>query len=307
MRGRGWTKVVVGAGALALVVGLGVAPSGADPNIQLPGVDDGLPNCAVLNPRAAAGYIGTGDPRPSRPMDERFAAAPVEDWCNTNVGFNKTSYGPAGATLKIPPTVEGLFPYNNAEILAKPVFEQGQTMTMRVSGTEDIKSWNGTTGWGVSNRSIDPIGLEIAWFMYNGSAGLVGAASTLTTPFFHAFAQDMPKGFFLMVKRAGSLLPQVVSLPMSVLDAPHDYAVKIDKKYAYFYVDGTEVGIFADAPFGGWTDISGGKVPMMGQIWLDSSYWFPLPIPEYNGRWQTVTMEHYRQGPSATTPLVFAD
>lgn len=64
---------------------------------------------------------------------------------------------------------------------------------------------------------------------------------------------------------------------------------------------------FADAPFGGWTDYAGGKVPMMGQIWLVSSYWFPLPIPEYNGRWQAVTMERYTQGPSESIPLVLGD
>lgn len=304
---RSWRSGVVGLSALALVVAAGVTPAFADPNIQLPGVDDSLPNCAVLKGRALAGYIGTGEPKPTRPIDETFHTPPVNDWCNTNVGYSQASYGPNGVTFMVPPTVEGLFPYNNSEILAKPIFEQGQTMTMRVSGTEEIKTWNGTTGWGVSNRSIDPLGLEIAWFMYNGSAGLVGAGSTLTTPFFHAFAQDMPKGFFMMVKRAGSLLPQVVSLPTSILDNPHDYAVRLDNKYAYFYVDGKEVGVFADAPFGGWTDISGGKVPMMGQMWLDSSYWFPLPIPEFNGRWQTATLEHYRQGPSESTPLIFED
>ncbi|ANY25141.1 hypothetical protein [Gordonia terrae] len=297
-------RALVAATVAAMLTWTGVGAAVADPNIQLPGRDDGTSNCAVLNGRAFAGYIGTGDPQPTRPIDERFATAPT-DWCNTNVGYSKTSYGSDGVTFKAPPTVEGLFPYNNAEILAKPVFEPGQTMTMRVGGTEQIKSWNGTTGWGVSNRSIDPLGLEIAWFMYNGSAGLVGQASTLTAPIAQALGQDFPKGFFMMVKKSGTLVPQARLLPMSILDKQHDYAVKLGSKQVGFFVDGKEVGTFDNAPTGKWTDISRQPVPLLGQMWLDSSYWFPLPIPEYNGRWQTATMSHYRQGPSATTPLTF--
>ncbi|MDF3283943.1 MULTISPECIES: hypothetical protein [unclassified Gordonia (in: high G+C Gram-positive bacteria)] len=296
-------NTVAVAAAAAIIAGAGMAS--ADPNIQTPGVDDGVPNCAVLNARAAAGYIGTGAPQPSRPMDENFAHPP-RDWCNTDVGYSRLSFGPKGATFSVPPTVQGLFPYNNAELLAKPVFEPGQTMAMRVTGTQQIPTWNGTTGWGISNRSIDPLGLEVAWFMWNGSAGFMGQASQLlTTPLFHAFAQDMPRGFFMMVKKAGTLLPQIVLLDPKLLANPHDYSIKLDKEYVNFFVDGHNVGTFRDAPIGTWHDISGGPVPLLGQMWLDSSYWFPLPIPEFNGRWQSVDLARYRQGPSATTPLTF--
>ncbi|ACY23688.1 hypothetical protein Gbro_4555 [Gordonia bronchialis DSM 43247] len=68
----------------------------ADPNIQVPGVDDGVPNCAVLQPRAFAGYIGTNDPRPARKMDENFATVP-RDWCNTSVASaGRGSASPTG-------------------------------------------------------------------------------------------------------------------------------------------------------------------------------------------------------------------
>ena len=103
-------KTVAVAAAAAIIAGAGMAS--ADPNIQTPGVDDGVPNCAVLNARAAAGYIGTGAPQPSRPMDENFAHPP-RDWCNTDVGYSRLSFGPKGATFSVPPTVQGLFPYNN--------------------------------------------------------------------------------------------------------------------------------------------------------------------------------------------------
>lgn len=74
----------------------------ADPNIQVPGVDDGVPNCAVLQPRAFAGYIGTNDPRPARKMDENFATVP-RDWCNTSVGFSRLWFGkPNGVTFGTP-------------------------------------------------------------------------------------------------------------------------------------------------------------------------------------------------------------
>ncbi|WP_220135263.1 hypothetical protein [Nocardia gipuzkoensis] len=175
-----------------------------DPNIQVPGADDGLPNCAVLNINAFAGYIGTGEPRPTRAMDENFASAPVGDWCNTNVGYSSTTHGPEGVTFVNPPTRDGLFPYNNSEVLAEPVFEPGQTMTIDIKGAPDLTTHNGTAGWGVSNRSIDPLGLEIAWFMYHGSHGFVGDASELTRPTFNVLGQDLPRGFFLMVKGAAS-------------------------------------------------------------------------------------------------------
>ena len=117
-----------------LLAWTGMGQAAADPNIQVPGVDDGVPNCAVLQPRAFAGYIGTNDPRPARKMDENFATVP-RDWCNTSVGFSRLWFGkPNGVTFGIPDTPHALFPYNNAEMLAKPTFKPGMTMTMRVGG-----------------------------------------------------------------------------------------------------------------------------------------------------------------------------
>lgn len=231
-----------------LLAWTGMGQAAADPNIQVPGVDDGVPNCAVLQPRAFAGYIGTNDPRPARKMDENFATVP-RDWCNTSVGFSRLWFGkPNGVTFGIPDTPHALFPYNNAEMLAKPIFKPGRTMTMRVGGTEKIKTWAGTTGWGVSNRSIDPLGLEIAWFMWNDGNPYMANASTLAKPIINALGMDFPRGFFLMTKKAGEVVPQIRLLPTSYLDKEHDYAVVLGRKSVQFYIDGKEAGTDV-APF----------------------------------------------------------
>jgi hypothetical protein len=81
------------------------------------------------------------------------------------IAMSMAGYGPEGVTSVNPPTRDGLFPCDNSEILSKPVFEPGQTMTIDIKGAPDLTTHNGTAGWGVSNRSIDPLGLEIAWFM----------------------------------------------------------------------------------------------------------------------------------------------
>lgn len=39
-------------------------------------------------------------------------------------------------------------------------------------------------------------------------------------------------------------------------------------------------------------------------VWLDGSFWFPLPISECNAQPQTLTVTRYRQGPSESTPLL---
>ncbi|MFT3716464.1 MAG: hypothetical protein QM774_11100 [Gordonia sp. (in: high G+C Gram-positive bacteria)] len=314
--------------AAAATLWSGVGSAGADPNIQIPGTDDGVPNCAVLQPRAMAGYIGTNDPKPARTMDEDFAKVP-KDWCNTSVGYSRLWFDKKqGVTFGIPDTLNALFPYNNAEMLSKPTFKPGWTMTMRVGGTKDIPSWAGTTGWGVSNRSIDPLGLEIAWFMYNGANPPVGAVSTLGKPIINALGMDFPRGFFLMTKKAGEIVPQIRLLPEKYLKSEHDYSVVLGKKQvkflidgkeagtdvAPFYVDGrkrggkgTHYGTFNNAPIGTWHDISGQPVPLLGQMWLDSGYWFPLPIPEWNNRWQKAYMKRYVQGPSDVTPTTLTD
>ncbi|WP_328713775.1 hypothetical protein [Nocardia salmonicida] len=52
---------------------------------------------------------------------------------------------------------------------------------MNVKGAPAMVDHNGTAGCGVSNRLIDPralLGLEIAWFMYNGSHGAMGATAS---------------------------------------------------------------------------------------------------------------------------------
>lgn len=317
------TVAVVSVIAASAMLWAGTGPAGADPNIQLPGVDDGVPNCAVLQPRAFAGYIGTNDPKPAVKMDEDFATVP-KDWCNTSVGFSRLWFGEKrGVTFGIPDTPHALFPYNNAEMLSKPVFKPGMTMTMRVGGTKDIPTWAGTTGWGVSNRSIDPLGLELAWFMYNGANKPVGDASTLAKPIINALGMDFPRGFFLMTKKAGEVIPQIRLLPLSYLKEEHDYSVVLGKKQVSFFIDGKEAGTdiapfyvdgqkrggkgsrygtFSNAPIGTWRDISGQPVPLLGQMWLDSGYWFPLPLPEWNNRWQTAYMKRYVQGPTSQTP-----
>lgn len=320
-------RMLHGLVATAVAVALawtGTGGASADPNIQIPGVDDGVPNCAVLQPRAFAGYIGTNDPKPARTMDETFATVP-EDWCNTSVGFSRLRFDTThGVTFAIPDTLHALFPYNNAEMLSKPAFKPGWTMTMRVGGTEKIPTWAGTTGWGVSNRSIDPLGLELAWFMYNGADKPIGDASTLGKPIINALGMDFPRGFFMMTKRAGEIVPQIRLLPLSILSAEHDYSVVLGRKTVTFYIDGKEAGTdlapfrvdqqlrggsgshygtFDNPPVGTWYDISRQPVPLLGQMWLDSGYWFPLPLPQWNNRMQTAYMKRYVQGPTSQTPL----
>lgn len=70
-----------------------------------------------------------------------------------------------------------------------------------------------------------------------------------------------------------------------------------------FLIDGSEVGAFDRPPHGRGVDLSGQPIPLMGQLWLDGSYWFPLPIPEYNDRAQQLTMTRYRQGTTESGPI----
>ncbi|WP_051499252.1 hypothetical protein [Nocardia sp. BMG51109] len=70
-----------------------------------------------------------------------------------------------------------------------------------------------------------------------------------------------------------------------------------------FLVDGAAVGSFGDPPHGKGVNLLGKPVPLLGQAWLDSSYWFPLPIPEYDERGQQLTMTRYRQSPNEPAPL----
>ena len=176
-------------------------------------------------------------------------------------------------------------------------------MTYDIKGAPDMATHNGTAGWGISNRTMDLVSLEVAWFMYNGSHGPVGAASQLTRPIFNLFGSELPRGFFLMVKRAGLLHPQVKLLDPALLSGDHAYAVKLGDESVDFFVDGTNVGAFRDPPAGRGVDLGQQPLPLMGQMWLDSSYWFPFPIPEFNEREQRLTITRYRQGPSASTPI----
>ncbi|MFI1235584.1 hypothetical protein [Nocardia salmonicida] len=295
---------IAGFAAVVASAGVGVA----DPNIQLPGVvDDGMTNCGALSPRALAGWIGSDYQLPNRTMDETFASAPAQDWCTTDVGYSSLGFGPEGATLAVPRTADGLFPYNNAEVVSRPTFTSGQTMTMNVKGAPDMVDHNGTAGWGVSNRLIDPralLGLEIAWFMYNGSHGAMGATADALSPVANVLGADMPHGFFLMVKRAGTLVPQIKLLDEKILAQDHAYAVQLGGEYVDFFIDGENVGTFRNPPSGQAIDVLGLPAPLAGQVWLDGSFWFPLPIPEYNAQPQTLTVTRYRQGPSESTPLL---
>lgn len=141
--------------------------------------------------------------------------------------------------------------------------------------------------------------------------------STLAKPIINALGMDFPRGFFLMTKKAGEVVPQIRLLPTSYLDKEHDYAVVLGRKSVQFYIDGKEAGTdvaplyvdgrrrggpgshygtFTNAPIGTWYDISRQPVPLLGQMWLDSGYWFPLPLPQWNNRWQTAYIEALRPG-----------
>lgn len=66
--------------------------------------------------------------------------------------------------------------------------------------------------------------------------------STLAKPIINALGMDFPRGFFLMTKKAGEVVPQIRLLPTSYLDKEHDYAVVLGRKSVQFYIDGKEAG-----------------------------------------------------------------
>ncbi|MEU2173993.1 hypothetical protein ABZ552_07190 [Nocardia sp. NPDC019219] len=131
----------------------------------------------------------------------------------------------------------------------------------------------------------------------------IAGASELTRPIFNVLGQDLPRGFFLMVKRGGALVPRITPLDPALLSDDHAYAVRLTEQRVEFFIDGAPVGAFGSPPHGKGVNILQKPVPLLGQAWLDGSYWFPLPIPEYNDREQRLTMTRDRQGPSETTPL----
>lgn len=289
---------------VALVVSSACAPDGSGPNIQLAGIDDGVPNCAAFLPLLSSLYIG-GPNLPNKPMDERFHSPPVAEWCNSNIGFSTETYGPNGVTFGLPATKDGPF-HNNAELLAMPTFEPGQTMTYQLRGTQ-IDNLNGTLGFGISNRTVDLPQLEIAWFMYNWTDAEIGPATQQLAPLFNLLGMDFPRGFFLMVKRKGELLPQIRLIDPNLLKSDHSYAVKLGASDVKFYVDGTEIGSFGRPPTGLGIASDYRPLPLVGQLWIDAGYWFPIPIPQWNDTPNSVTMTRYLQGPSETTPLVVND
>lgn len=284
------------AAVLALAVTAACAPSSRDPNIQLAGIDDSVPNCAALTTLLSHLYIG-GPTLPSRPVDESFAQPPVDTWCNSNIGYSSETYGPDGVTFSLPRTDDGPF-HNNAELIALPEFEPGQTMTYDVRGF-DVSRLNGSFGFGATNRTLDYGNLEIAWFMRNDTTDPIGAATTQLAPLFRLFGIDFPRGFFLMVKRAGELLPRIRLIDERLLASDHSYSVRLDPDRVVFAVDGDAVASFADPPTGTQRDFAGYRVPLVGQIWIDGGYWLPLPIPQYNTNAVSVTLARYRQGPSS--------
>jgi hypothetical protein len=106
-----------------------------------------------------------------------------------------------------------------------------------------------------------------------------------------------------MVERGGELVPQITPLDPALLSDDHAHAVRLTEQRVEFFIDGAPVGTFGSPPHGKGVNILHKPVPLLGQAWLDGSYGFPLPIPEYNDREQRLTMTRYRQGPSETTPL----
>ncbi len=94
---------------------------------------------------------------------------------------------------------------------------------------------------------------------------------------------------------------RVVSVPSGGPESRVDHREHGDT--VEFFIDGAPVGAFGSPPHGKGVDILGKPVPLLGRAWLDGSYWFPLPIPEYNDREQRLRMTRYRQGPSESTPL----
>ena len=281
----------------------GCVPAPADPNLQIEGWDDGLPNCAGLVGLFARLYIG-GPIQPARPMDERFTTAPVGSWCNSNIGYSTETYGPDGVTLSIPRTDDGPF-HNNAEIIAEPAFVPGMTMTYQIDGF-DWRSLNGSFGFGASNRTIDYPNLEIAWFMRNDTTGPEGAASQDLAPLFHLLGTEFPRGFFLMVKREGEIVPRFRQIDPELLSGSHSYSVRLHTNRVDFLVDGELLETFADPPRSAARDASGFSVPLVGQLWIDAGYWFPIPWPQFNSTGHSVTLRRYVQGPLAVTPTNLA-
>lgn len=285
---------------LAVTAACSAAPGG--PNIQTAGNENGIANCAVLDDIVTGGYIGIDQAQPKTAMDEDFHTPPSDQWCNTSVGYSSLDFGDEGVRLTVPRSKEAQFPYNNAEMLARPIFGAGMTMTDKIKGT-DLTSHNGTFGFGISNRTLNIGELEIAWFMYNNSTSFLSDVTVGLGPVFNALGMDPPQGFFVMVKRAGWPVPQVQLIDENLLKGDHSYAVELDTGKVRFYVDGELVADLGNPPAGQGKDDFGRSLPLIGQIWLDSGYWLPYPIPQWNGTTASAVLERYVQGPSQQTPL----
>lgn len=291
------TTAVVTA-ALMGASGSGTAVAEPHPN------DGGMANCNVFGNvrRLLAGYNGDPNPQPYRPYYDDFTIARQENWCSTSYGDGTLRFGPDGLTLGIAASRPEVL-MSAGSVISHTNVEQGHTVTMKVdaSGSAGL---NGTTGWGIASRTTDPGPLETAWFFRNDTDGPLGPISQATTPIFEAIGSDLPRGFFVMVKRALGL-PVIKQLDPAYLSGEHSYSVRLSSDKVEFFVDGAEVASFADPPTGRSIDISRQPVPLVGQIWIDSSYWFPYMWPQVNASGHLIRITDYQQGPNGEVPLVF--
>ncbi|MFI5781914.1 hypothetical protein [Nocardia sp. NPDC051570] len=301
------------AGLLASVALVAFSPGAvADPytgpsgqfGLGLPGQStDGLPNCGTTHPRTLTLNLGIEHPQPPRALDETFAAAPSgADWCNIDLGFGGVTFGPEGITLQTPTAPVG----GSAEIVAQPITVPGMAEVFRLRGSNLVAD-TGAGAWGISNRSADPMAMEVAWFGWKGTTGPVtqlmaktGISDALTQLMYDAPAAT---GFNIYVKQAGERKMTTIPLDPALLSADHSYGIRLYADRVEFFVDGNRVATSAKSLTGRSVDIAGRPIPLSGQIWMDTQAWNPFPVAEFSPTANSATLAHYRQGPIDDTPL----
>ncbi|NMO03792.1 hypothetical protein HH308_21485 [Gordonia sp. TBRC 11910] len=293
-------STVVASVSLALLAGTGSSIAAPPPP---PPADGGLKPCGMNTPGLQNQiYFGSKVVEAPRPYSTDFTRPDNRNFCSYNVGRGNLRFQPNGLTLHIPSNKQGV---NNAEILSRVAFTKGRRSTVRVNA-DRIRGLNGTVGWGVASRTLEYPQLQVAWFFYNDTNSNLGALTNQLKPLAEHIAGGLPKGFFVMVKTENNLIPRVAPLPMSLLDATHDYAVTATDATTSFAIDGKTVADFPMTLSNTVHVIGYDKpVPLVFQTWVDSNYWFPYPIAQSNPIGHAYRLEQFSEGLIGSTPTKF--
>ncbi|MCF8604300.1 hypothetical protein L5I01_13150 [Gordonia sp. HY442] len=285
--------------ALLLAVFLPGSVANADP-AMVPN-DGGVNTCKPSGPPLD---IGNGTQQSARSFSDDFRKPRPDLWCSYRTGTSQLNYGSDGATLKVPPTSASrpqdqslpLFG-DNAEFLSYPAFETGMTMSTTVNGAPDLLNLNGTAGWGITNRTLDVLNLDMSWFAWWGADGPAKRATDPVVNLVMPLLVDTPnpRRLVVMNKRAGSMKIDVRQLDQKLFAGTHDYSIALGKDSVNFRVDGKSV-----ARFDNQSKRSGAGTgqPRVFQIWMDHKDWPIVPLPDYNKTGHELTISSYSQAPS---------